>query len=195
MIKNPNIYQKGKTIVYFVRHGDRLHILGNKELGLRHPGPGLSRLGRKQAKQMAKSFKKIKNEVDVIYCSNMTRAIETAEELAKILGKKPAIIPELSEFNDIVWKKKFYSIKYWKHFIKYHKAKKAFDRILEKNKKKVIVIVAHGNIIKGLLLKHKYGLSFNKLRKIDCSNCHVSRARFLGKNLDFINYFNAKDMV
>ncbi|MCK5149424.1 histidine phosphatase family protein [Candidatus Pacearchaeota archaeon] len=59
-LKNPKNYEKGKTLVFLVRHGDRIHISGNPNLGLKIPGPGLSALGKKQAKSVAKKFAKVK---------------------------------------------------------------------------------------------------------------------------------------
>ena len=56
VIKHPTDYQKGKTMVYFVRHGDRLSPNGMPH----HPGSGLSVLGKQQAKLLAKEFSKKK---------------------------------------------------------------------------------------------------------------------------------------
>src|SRR3989344_2814050 len=89
VLKNPNEYQKGKTIVYFIRHGDRLE---RKEDEPSHSDPGLSKKGIKQAKAVAKKFAKIKDEIDVFYCSSMKRAIETAKEIAKKIGKNQLFI-------------------------------------------------------------------------------------------------------
>lgn len=50
MLKNPNKYEKGKTIVYFVRHGERIHMPNSPESGLLIPGPGLTAKGRKHSK-------------------------------------------------------------------------------------------------------------------------------------------------
>ena len=63
-LKNPTNYEKGKTLVFLVRHGDRIHISGNPNLGLKIPGPGLSALGKKQAKSVAKKFAKIKKRYE-----------------------------------------------------------------------------------------------------------------------------------
>jgi hypothetical protein len=55
VLKNPDKYQLGKTIIYFVRHGDRIHIPGTPE-----PHDfSLSAKGKKQAKDVAKKFAKI----------------------------------------------------------------------------------------------------------------------------------------
>src|SRR3989338_6253287 len=98
VLKNPDKYQKGKTIVYFVRHGDRISVSGNKGIGLEPGGPGLSKNGTKQAKSVAIKFSKIKDEIDVFYSSSMNRALETAMEISKKIKRKPEVYDELSEF-------------------------------------------------------------------------------------------------
>lgn len=192
MIKNPDKYQKGKTFVYFVRHGDRIFIPETKDAGLQIPGPGLSAKGKKQAKKVALEFSKIKDRIDLLYSSNMARAIETAEEISKKTGKKIKIIPEFAEINNFIFKKRIYHKNFWKLYIRYRKAIKAFNKILEENKgkEKVIVIVAHGNLI-NLLFGKKIGLSLNKTDKFDHHNCHITMMRFNGKKLEYVHCFNS----
>ena len=194
VLKNPSDYEKDRTIVFFVRHGDREHKEGKPGIGFEHPGPGLSMKGKKQAKEVAKEFAKIKDEIDEIYVSTMSRAIETAEEISSKINKKARKVHELCEFNQILWKRVFWKRSFWKHFKKYKQASRAFDKILEKNKKKVIVVVCHGNVIKGLV-GNKLGLSLKQIGAFDYHNCHITRVRFKGKKLSYINYFNSKGLV
>lgn len=193
-LKNPNEFQKGKTIVYFVRHGDRIHIPNSKDIGLITGGPGLSFLGKKQAKEVAKKFSKIKKEIDKIYSSDMNRAIETAEIIGKEIGKKPKVVKGISEFNKIVWDNRIYYHKFWKHYLKHRFSLKVFDKILKENKSKVILIVAHGNIIKGIVGK-KLKLTHSQISKFDYHNCHISLVRFKGTKLDYIYYFNNAELI
>ena len=166
-LKNPTKYEKEKTLVFLVRHGDRIHIPENKEIGLRIPGPGLSTLGKKQAKQVAKKFSKIKNQIDVLYSSNMARSIETAEEIGKAINKEPVICEGFSEFNKFLWERKIFHKHFWKHY-KLHKISlKKFNQILKKDKGKVVVIVAHGNVIKGLI-GNKLKLKMSQIKKFNC---------------------------
>ncbi len=181
-LKNPNEWEREKTIIFFVRHGDRLPN-----------GARLTKLGKKQAKEVAREFKKIKNEVDVIYCSSMSRAKETAKEIEKVLKKKPKTVDELSEFNKIIFEQKIFHPLYWKMKRYYRKAVKALDNILEKHMGKVIVIVGHGGWIR-LMLKKKLGLSMKQCRHFDHHNCHITRLRFKGKKLDWISYYNSKGL-
>jgi len=194
VLKNPNKYSEGKTIVYFVRHGDRIHIPSNKDIGLISGGPGLSSLGKKQAKEVAKKFSKIRKEIDKIYSSDMNRAIETAEIIGKEIGKRPIITKGIAEFNKIVWDNRIYHYKFWKHYLKHKFIIKVFNKILNENKGKVISIVAHGNIIKGIIGK-KMKFSHSQISKSDSHNSHISLVRFKGTKLDYIHYFNSKELV
>jgi len=194
VLKNSNECLGGKTLVYFIRHGDRIHVSDSPGIGLRKGGPGLSVLGKKQARDIARDMKKIRSEIDVLYSSSMNRAIETASIIGKAIGKKPKVVDELSEFDRILWSGKLYHHHFWEHFIKYRKGVRALDNILMANKGKVIVIVAHGNMIRGLIGK-KLGLSLSKRGIFDYHNCHISRVRFSGTNLDYISYFNSKNLV
>ncbi len=193
MIKNPNEYEKGKTTVIFVRHGDRIHF-DDPWVGLVTPGPGLNKLGKKQAKDVSKKLSKFKSQIDALYCSDMTRAMETAEEIGKKIGKKPVVVKEISEFAHAVWKKKFYTKEFWVHYLKHLNSLKALDKILKANKGKLIVIVAHGNVIRGLIFR-KLGLSYKQLRSFHYHNCGIASVRFSGTKLDHINCFNSKDVV
>jgi len=190
VIKNPNEYQKGKTTVYFVRHGDRIHIPNTPE-----PHDfGLSERGIKQAKEVAKKFVKIKGEIDFIFTSPMKRAYETAVEIGKKINKKPIIIPHFEEVDKILERHNFFNLNYWKSMKEFRKKEKIFNKILEKNKEKVIVLVGHGRLNR-MLIGRKLGLSHKKSNIFDAHNCHITLARFKGKNLDFIHCVNSKDLV
>lgn len=190
VLKNPTEYEKGKTIIFFVRHGDRINIPKTSE----SHDSSLSKKGIKQAKEVADKLKKIKSEIDVLYSSTMKRAVETAEIIGKQIKKKTIQIKELSEFNTILWTNKIYHYKFWKHYVKHMSSINVLNKILKKHKGKVIVIVAHGNIIRGLIGK-KLGLSRNQIGKFEYHNCHISKIRFKEKKLEFINYFNSKELI
>ncbi len=194
VLKKINQYQIGKTLVYFVRHGDRIHMPANPNAGFEVPGPALNKLGKKQAKDVANKFAKIKDEIDVIYCSPMTRAIETSKEIEKRIGKKAIRVYNFHEICSKMTKDKLFTKKYWKSYIHLRRAKKELDKILIKNKGKVIIIVAHGALNKFLIMQ-KLGISLEKGSKFDYHNCHISLVRFNGTKLDYIHYFNSKELV
>ena len=190
MLKNLNEYEKGRTIVYFVRHGERIHIPNSPGLGFLIPGPGLTLKGKRQAIEVAKELSKIKNEVDGLYSSDMARAIETAREISKKINKKTIIVNGISEFSTDLWKRQIWGVKFWKNYLKLRRAIKVFDRLLEKNKGKVIVIVCHGNVIKALTFR-KMGLSLKRSGMFHNMNCNISIARYNGKKLDHVCCFNS----
>jgi len=190
VLKNPNEYLKGKTTVYFVRHGERIHIPNS----LYPHDFSLTPKGIKQAKEVAKKFAKIKDEIDVIYTSPMKRAYETAVEIGKKINKKPIIIPHFEEINKIIEHPNFFSLNYWKARKEFRNKQKIFDRILEKNKEKVIVLVAHGRLNR-MIIGRKIGLSHKKSNIFDAHNCHITLVRFKGKKLDYIHCVNSKDLV
>jgi len=190
VLKNPDKYHLGKTIIYFVRHGDRIHIPGTPE-----PHDfGLSAKGKKQARDVAKKFAGIKGEIDILYTSPMKRAYETALEIGKKIGEKPVIIKGFEEMNIIIENPKLFSAKYWKARSEFKKKQKIFDKILEKNKGKVIVLVAHGRLNR-MLIGRKLGLSHKNSNVFDAHNCHITLVRFKGKKLDYIHCVNSPDLI
>ncbi|MDO8517187.1 MAG: histidine phosphatase family protein [Nanoarchaeota archaeon] len=190
MLKHPNKYQTGKTIIYLVRHGERIHIPGT-------PPPhdfGLSKKGIKQAKDVAKKFVKIKEEVDALYTSPMKRAFETAVEIGKKINKKPIVIKGLEEITKILEKPKLFNKNYWGQRIKFRKKQKIFNELLKNNKGKVIILVAHGRLNR-MLLGKKLGLSHKASNVFDSHNCHITIASFKGQKLDYIHCVNSKELI
>lgn len=191
VLKETNKYTKGKTFVYFVRHGDReLHPKG----GLWHPGPSLSKKGVSQAKAVAKKFAKIRDEIDIIYTSTMARAKETSDYIGKAVGKKPIIIHEFSEIDKLPLKWGRLNPVFWKRYFQVKRAEKILDNILERNKGKVILLVTHGGINK-MLIFGKLGISPEKGNKFEYHNCNISLVRFAGKKLDYIHCINAGEVL
>ena len=194
VLKNPNKYQIGKTIVYFVRHGSRLSYPDANGHESEPHDFGLSAKGKKQAKEVAKKIAKIKDEIDVLYTSPMKRAYETSVEIGRKIGKKPIVIKGFEEINKILEKPRIFSRAYWKARREFRKKQKIFDKILDKNKEKVIVIVSHGRLNRTLIGK-KLGLSHRACNLFDTYNCHITLARFKGRKLNFIHCVNSRDLV
>jgi broad specificity phosphatase PhoE len=186
MKKKREDYEIGKTIIYFVRHGDRLETTDNSRI----PGPGLSVKGHAQAKAIAKKFVKLKGQADVVYTSTMKRAQETAGYISKIVDKKVISVEEFCEFNKFLWKGKYYHPKFWKHYFRYRNAQKKFAEILSKHEGKTIIIIIHGNVIKGIIGKY-VGVPFLTRGSMGYDNCSVSKIRFSGKKFDYLYYYNA----
>ena len=85
--------------IYLIRHGE---TDGNKFKSIQGciDNP-LNAKGIEQAEKMANYFKDI--PVDAIYCSSMSRACRTAEELAKVKGLEIHPMDELREITFGEW--------------------------------------------------------------------------------------------
>ena len=190
-LTNFDEYKKGKTFVFLIRHGDRNE---KKRDTPKNPGPGLSKKGILEAKKIAKEIKLFSKKIDSFYCSDMIRTLQTAKEITKRTHLKPKVFHDLSEFNKIIWTRKLYHPQYWKHYINHKKSLKIFNKILDHNKGKIILIVTHGNVIKGIIGK-KLGLTSKQIRKLDQANCHTTLVRFKGRKLDYLYYFNSPEFL
>ncbi len=91
--------RKGRIILWMARHGRAVgnarHILNGSRRDV-----GLTALGRRQAKELARRWKE---KPDVILVSPMKRARQTAAPLAKKYGLTPIIVPELTEHDCGKW--------------------------------------------------------------------------------------------
>jgi len=183
--------EKGKTYVYLVRHA---HFIIPKSPHTYNPHLSLSKKGKIQAKALAKRLKPLKNDIEVFCCSTMSRAVETAEAVAKVIDKKPVKYQRLSEFNKLLWTRKYYCFKYWRYLIRHKLSIRTFNKILEENAGKVILIVAHGNVIKGII-KNKLNLSLSKIRELDYKNCHITVLKFNGLKLEKSYCINEKKPI
>ncbi len=185
MLKNPTEYEIGKTIVFFVRHGERIEL----DQVHRIPGPGLTKRGHLQAKAVAKEFLKLKGQIDAIYSSTMLRAIETAIPISKAVNAKIQYETNLCEFNKKVWKQELLHPNFWKHYIKYRKAQSCFRKILKKHQGQAIIIVAHGNMMKGIIGKELH-IPFAKRRLLDWNFCGVSKFQYDKNTMVYAYYHN-----
>ena len=183
--------EHGKTYVYLVRHAQSKVPHGLHKF---NPHIPLSKGGVIQAKALAKRFIPLKKYIDIFICSSQRRAVETAEAVARIIKKRPIKSDDLWEFNKIFWTRKLYRYKYWKHWLKHKSNLKEFNSILKNNPGKVILIVAHGNVIKGIL-KNKRGLSLKKIKDLDYKNCHITCLKFNGNKLEKAYCINSKEPV
>jgi phosphoserine phosphatase len=150
--------------VIFVRHAEsednvKRIVQGQKQTRL-------TKKGREQSKKLAKRLKN--EEIDIIFSSDLNRAIETTKEIIKF-HKAPVIYTEelrernlgilegkpFDEFNEILKKSKegfYYNPEGGESVEDFQKrAAKFFKKILKKYKKKTILIVSHGGLTKGIL--------------------------------------------
>jgi len=98
MNMNPRKIKK-KTAVFIVRHGERIDHIDERwiKMAKRPFDPGLSDKGMQQAREVGEKLKKDGEVIDVIYASPFQRTLETASEIAKVLGLKIKIENGIAE--------------------------------------------------------------------------------------------------
>ncbi len=197
------------TKFYVVRHGESEYNIRRLIQG---SGTGENRLtekGKKQAKELAALLKDI--SIDLLYSSHIKRAFETAE----IIGKEHALPVNIDErlrersqgtYEDMPVDEfnKLYTEKNWavlseeeKFNHKLNPSQESFTEsnnrftevlleLAKKNPNKTILIVTHGGIIRGLLIKHKFG-NFKQIGGIE--NCGYVKISSDG------NTFTVEDIV
>jgi len=77
--------QEEPVTVVLVRHGQAERKPGDGPLG-----PGLTKLGQRQAARVGKRL--AKDRIDYIYCSDLARASETADYIKAFHGKVPSAV-------------------------------------------------------------------------------------------------------
>ena len=87
------------TEIYIIRHGESSSNIGRTFTG--QIDAELSELGRAQAERVAKYFEKI--NVDAVFSSDLTRAVQTAQPFADSKGLEIVTSPELREINAGLW--------------------------------------------------------------------------------------------
>ena len=131
--------------IVFVRHAEK---------DLESKDGNLSKKGMIQANNLAKRLSK--DKFHEFYCSDKTRAKETATIVSKKIGLKPIIKKSLDEFDALVFKTEYQK---WDSVSKkkYKSLKVFLDSFTKRtNSNKRILIIAHGNtnrLILGILLE------------------------------------------
>lgn len=82
--------------LYLVRHGQSVSNVEHRLCAV-PPGPGLTELGRGQAETAAATLLRAANRPVRVVSSPLLRAWQTADALARKLGRAPLIEPELRE--------------------------------------------------------------------------------------------------
>lgn len=155
---------------YLVRHGQTVwNTLGQTQ---GHGNSPLTELGIQQAKDLAEALKEY--PIDIIYCSDLGRAVETAEIIGKELNIEIHPTESLREMGFGVWEgmplreiEKIYpeSFKMWRNepekvqieggetldMIK-QRQDKLIEELNEKYKNKHILLVSHSVTVRVMLL-------------------------------------------
>jgi alpha-ribazole phosphatase/probable phosphoglycerate mutase len=171
------------TKLYLIRHGKTEGSEANRCKG--HIDVPLSEKGIQQMKRLS-AF--IGEEISAIYCSDLIRAVKSAEIIAKSYSLKPVVEKALRERNFGIWEgMSFDEIKdkYPEEFkawasnpLKfsplhgestievYKRAVKALDEILRNHDGKNIAIVSHGGINR-IVLCHFLGVPLENIFRIE----------------------------
>ncbi|MBI4336153.1 MAG: histidine phosphatase family protein [Candidatus Omnitrophica bacterium] len=156
--------------LYIVRHGESTWNQRNKIQGT--SDPGLSKLGKLQARLLARRFNKVR--IDRLYSSPLSRAQETARIISRELRLRIIKEKDLSEVGLGKWEgmtpdeiDRQYGNKYKKwlklgptkvaidgaegitHFR--GRVKKVFGEIVRKNRDRDVMVVTHGGVIASFL--------------------------------------------
>lgn len=169
------IGRKDVTRLTLVRHAQQDYPEGDEFDHSLWDNPPLSGLGRVQAHAVAAVLGE--EDVDVIACSTMLRAVETAEIIASPHGLKPIVRPELREIDSYreipdgvnpqslvdpeLWAEREAR---WQRLVSWDlmffgessaefraRCVGAIDELLAENAGKHIVLISHGGVINALL--------------------------------------------
>ena len=172
--------------IYYVRHGQTDWNLARKMQG-GETEKELNSTGIEQAKQTKKELENAK--YDIVICSPMHRAIQTAEIINK--DKNVQMITDerirerklgdyegrdvTEEMENNIWDYKLnYNIPNGENLHDFEKRiDEFFDDIKEKYHDKSVLIVAHGGIAK-VIKAHLYGMPESQnLAEISMNNCEI----------------------
>lgn len=180
------------TTVIFVRHGESISNLNHTFTGS-WDAP-LTDLGRQQAERTAEYLKNY--PIDVIYSSDLTRAMETAKPTARAHGLTVIPEPGLREICGGEWEKKTWqeidaeyreTYRVWKEDLwnahpdggesvqaLSRRVCGTLDRILASNQGKCVALFSHAMPLRVLGMRW-YGISGERIREIPWSgNASVS---------------------
>ncbi|MCX6433649.1 MAG: histidine phosphatase family protein [Actinobacteria bacterium] len=169
------LLEEGVTRITLVRHAQQDYPVSDAFVADEWEDPHLSGLGRTQAMALAAVLGE--EDVDVIACSTMLRAMQTAQIVASPHGIEPIVRAELAEidsYRDIPdgvdpqtlvepaeWKRRedlFRREVRWDHmFFSEGSAEfrlrvlTAIDRLLDEHQGQHIVLVSHGGVINAFL--------------------------------------------
>ncbi len=181
-----------ETEIYLIRHGETTWNFEKKIQGqLDSP---LTDIGIQQGHLLGERM--IKINPDVIYTSNLKRAIDTANLLNENIKKEIVVLPSLKErnwgiFQGATWEriKNFYpkQYKFYKNDSKNYvvpngesyaqvlkRITDTLDFLVSKKKYRKIVIVTHGGIISPLI-REILSLPYESYRRLRISNSSITK--------------------
>lgn len=182
---------KNTTRLVVIRHAETEWNIQNKFQG--HLDSKLTLPGIKQAEAIADTLKG--EAYDVIYSSDLERAKQTAEIIARSLNLKVYTEKDLREINLGVMqglKKDEFIVKYPEVISKYHadpeyvipggesklqlynRATGILEKIIRKHKGHNILLVAHGGVL-DCIIRNTFDIPLNKQRNFSLFNASINR--------------------
>jgi alpha-ribazole phosphatase/probable phosphoglycerate mutase len=175
-----------KTTLYLIRHG---HTKGADEYRYKgHTDVELSERGRQQLTLLARQMQTSGIRLSALYCSDLKRALQSAEILGRVLDVKVTEVSDLRERNFGEWEgmsfseiSEAYPVEFnnWKKDpLRFHppkgestievaeRALKTLEEIMKRHLGESFGVVAHGGINR-VILCHFLGLPLHNLFRIE----------------------------
>lgn len=192
------------TEIYFLRHGNSVANKRHQFAGVYDVG--LTREGRKQAKITAKALKN--KHFDMIYATNIPRAIATALYVAKLKKQPVYINPAFAEINFGVLEGLPY-LKYFKMHADFANSylndyanmsyeggesvkesakrfRKGIEEIAKKHEGQTVLVVTHSVALGNFLTYLKSGFDENKIEKTTLENCSITKIEVDGEQIRLV---------
>lgn len=182
-------------LIYLCRHAQEAEFPYD-------PQEAITELGKEQALALGKFLSN--KGIEVLYSSDLPRALRTAEVVGEALGLKPKILRELREIATL-------SPEDWTDYVQKHhpdldflvgereslnmvmeRGRKAWEKIIRENKDKNIAVVCHGVFTKALL----YALGYKDylLRNDHIPNTGVTVLEYLDGRIKLIKFASAEHL-
>ena len=165
-----------------IRHGENDYLKKNKLPG-RLPGIHLNARGHEQAAELARTLSRL--PIKAIYSSPLERAVETAKPLAKSLGLRIQLRPDLTDTDVGLWEGRSWRVlgrtRLWKVLQKtpskfqfpggetfvqsQERVVHTLDAIASTHADELIAVVFHADPIK-LAVAHYLGLSLDNFQRL-----------------------------
>lgn len=180
--------------VYFVRHGEGQDNVA-RQFSYKRVDRPLTERGRLQAMQTAEYLANL--HIDGIFCSPMKRAHETAQTIARRVGKEPTVMEEFREvdvgdldgqgFSNETWgiyhdiTNKWYAgnatVAYpggEDYATLWQRMQIGFKKVIGDHSNGTFVIVGHGGIFISTLRNYCPGLELSWLQNVEYYNCAIT---------------------
>lgn len=159
-------------------------------------------MGKEQARALGRFLSD--KDIEVLYSSDLPRALRTAEIVGKVLNLKPKVLKELREISTA-------SPEDWTEYIQKHhpdldflvggreslkmvmeRGKRAWDKIIRENKGRNIAIVCHGVFTKALL--YSLGYKDHLLRNDHIPNTGVTVLEYVNGRPKLLKFASAEHL-